>query len=67
MVLKVFVGWKERKGNIKLTVITQNKIGLKKSYTLDPKQIKLTGRNCKGLNLHNLLKIPKSEIIVDVK
>lgn len=50
-----------------MTVITQNKIGLKKSYTLDPKQIKLTGRNCKGLNLHNLLKIPKSEIIVEVK
>ena len=50
-----------------MTVITQNKIGLKKSYTLDPKQIKLTGRNCKGLNLLNLLKIPKSEIIVEVK
>ena len=50
-----------------MTVITQNKIGLKKSYTLAPKQIKLTGRNCKGLNLHNLLKIPKSEIIVEVK
>ena len=49
-----------------MRVITKTKIGLKKTYLLDPTQIKITGRNCVGINLHNLLKIPKSEEILEV-
>lgn len=49
-----------------MKIITQNRLGLKMIYELDTKDIKLTGRNCVGTNLHNLLKIPKTEIIIDV-
>lgn len=49
-----------------MKIITQTRLGLKKTYELNTKDIKLTGRNCVGLYLHNLLKIPKTEIIIDV-
>lgn len=49
-----------------MKIITQNRLGLRKTYELDTKDIKLTGRNCVGTNLHNLLKIPITEIIIDV-
>lgn len=49
-----------------MKIITQNRLGLRKTYELDTKDIKITGRNCVGTNLHNLLKIPKTEIIIDV-
>ena len=49
-----------------MRVITKTRLGLKKTYLLDPTQIKITGRNCVGINLHNLLKIPKSEEILEV-
>lgn len=49
-----------------MKIITQNRLGLRKTYELDTKDIKLTGRNCVGTNLHNLLKIPKTEIVIDV-
>lgn len=49
-----------------MKIITQNRLGLRKTYELDTKDIKLTGRNCVGTNLRNLLKIPKTEIVIDV-
>ena len=49
-----------------MKIITQTRLGLKKTYELNTKDIKITGRNCVGTNLHNLLKIPKTEIIIDV-
>ena len=49
-----------------MKIITQTRLGLRRTYELDTKDIKLTGRNCVGTNLHNLLKIPKTEIIIDV-
>lgn len=49
-----------------MKIITQSRLGLRKTYELDTKDIKLTGRNCVGTNLHNLLKIPNTEIIIDV-
>ena len=47
-----------------MCIITKTRLGLKKTYTLDPRDIKLTGRSCKGIS--NLLKIPKSEEIIEI-
>lgn len=49
-----------------MCIITKTRLGLKKTYNLDPRDIKLTGRSCKGISIYNLLKIPKSEEIVEV-
>lgn len=49
-----------------MCIITKTRLGLKKTYTLDPRDIKLMGRSCKGINIYNLLKIPKSEEIIEV-
>ena len=43
-----------------MKIITQTRLGLRKTYELDTKDIKLTGRNSVGTKLHNLLKIPKT-------
>lgn len=46
-----------------MCIITKTRLGLKKTYTLDPRDIKLS---CKGINIYNLLKIPKSEEIIEI-
>lgn len=49
-----------------MCIITKTRLGLKKTYTLDTRDVKLMGRAHKGINLYNLLKIPKSEEIIEV-
>ena len=49
-----------------MCIITKTRLGLKKTYNLGPRDIKLTGRSCKGISIYNLLKIPKSEEIIEI-
>ena len=49
-----------------MCIITKTRLGLKKTYNLDPRDIKLTGRSCKGISIYNLLRIPKSEEIIEI-
>ena len=50
-----------------MCIITKTRLGLKKTYNLDPRDIKLTGRSGKGISIYNLLKIPKSEEIIEIQ
>lgn len=50
-----------------MTIVTIDRLGLKRQYKLDIKDIKITNRNCVGTNLHSLLKIPKTEKVIEVK
>ena len=50
-----------------IRVITESRLGFKKEYKLDTDLIRLTNRAGVGISLYNLLKIPKSEKIIEIQ
>lgn len=49
-----------------VVIVTKGRLGFEKEYNLDTNLIRLTNRSGVGINLYNLLKIPKSEKIIKV-